>query len=98
MSATFPFSELLIQVDRELHLARQATFAVGAGLPCPLGASANAEGTFAICVLCRISGSGKSEVLSAALLGRSVCPMCRQWQDVASHGEHAGFCPDSATY
>ena len=47
MSATFPFSELLIQADRELHLARQPTFAVGAGLPCPLGASANAEGTFA---------------------------------------------------
>src|SRR5260221_8705609 len=36
MSATFPFSELLIQTDCELHLARQPSFAVGAGLPCPL--------------------------------------------------------------
>jgi hypothetical protein len=51
MSATFPFSEFLMQADRELHRARQPAFAVVAGLPRPLGASAYDENSCDMCTL-----------------------------------------------
>jgi len=50
MRATFPFSEFLIQADRELHRARQQT-SLRRSIGRSLEASANDERTFATSVL-----------------------------------------------
>ena len=87
MRATFPFSEFLIQADRELHRARQPAFVVVAGLPRLLGASANDEELLRYLHFA-VSLDPVSEEVSAAPRVRSVCPMCHQWQDFDSRAIH----------